>query len=318
MQFSRFSIFKFVHLLLMLAAVACLSACTALGIDGKGPLLSNDSSAQQVPAPPPETSPPPSGHSDVPLNGVPGGTEPQQNQTPGNDSFSIEGLPLRNVFPGKDQNAGDEGDLLATQPPPSQKAPEKPSKKAPPKKPQSPFIRGHYVVDNPLPIAQYKADAPTVVVVDKGSHFTHVLQLQNSRIYRVYSMSNAIGNDSTPTPPGRYTIARKRRWPSWIPPKSIDPRQKAVHPYNKDRKNPLGVAAISLNKFGIVLHGTNQPQLIRKDVSHGCVRHSNSDISRLFGMVRPGTVVYIVNKFDGKVLHQKDFKPRKKHKQLKY
>lgn len=178
-------------------------------------------------------------------------------------------------------------------------------------KSSKPFINSHYVLKADMPVARYKSNAPTVVVVDKGSHFTHVLQLQNQQVVRVYSFSNAIGKRATPTPPGRYIVTRKRKWPSWIPPKSIDPRQKAVHPYNKDRKNPLGVAAISLNKFSIVLHGTNNPKLIRKDVSHGCIRHSNSDIGRLYGMVRRGTVVYIVNKFRGKVLHQRDFKPRK-------
>jgi lipoprotein-anchoring transpeptidase ErfK/SrfK len=175
------------------------------------------------------------------------------------------------------------------------------------KKPAQPFIRNHYVLGASLPMRPYMTHAPIVVIVDKGSHFTHTLQLQNNQIVRVYSMSNAVGKGSTPTPPGRYIVVKKKGLPSWIPPKSIDPRQKAVHPYNKDRKNPLGVAAIYLNKYAIALHGTNQPTSIRQSVSHGCVRHSNKDISRLYGMVKTGTVVYIVNRFRGKVLHRSDF-----------
>lgn len=176
---------------------------------------------------------------------------------------------------------------------------------------KAPFIHGNFVIKTPVPTARYSSTSPTLLVVDKSTHFTHVLQLQSSRVVRAYSFSNSIGDDDNPTPPGRYTITRKLKWPSWIPPKTIDPKQKAVHPYNKDRKNPLGVAALFLDREELMLHGTNDPKSIRKDVSHGCIRHSNSDISKLYGMVRPGTVVYITNHFNGQVVTQKDFGSRK-------
>lgn len=177
-----------------------------------------------------------------------------------------------------------------------------------------PFVNGNYVVRTPLKIGQYRSSAPTVLVVDKSSHFTHVLQVQGPEVVRAYSFSNSIGTDDTPTPPGRYTIVRKLKWPSWIPPKTIDPRQRAVHPYNKDRKNPLGVAALYLDREELLLHGTNDPKSIRKDVSHGCVRHSNTDISRLYGMVRPGSVVFIADSLDGQVIKKSDFGTRAKKK----
>lgn len=170
-----------------------------------------------------------------------------------------------------------------------------------------PFKNGHYVLTRYLPVNGYRSTAPTVIVVDKGSHFTHALQLQGNRIVRVLTISNGTGRQSRPSPVGRFTVAKKRKWPSWIPPKWADSRQKAVHPYNKDRKNPLGVAAITLNKWQIALHGTNNPGSIRKDASGGCIRHSNKDISMLYGMVQKGTPVYIVNRFRGTVLKQKDF-----------
>lgn len=177
-----------------------------------------------------------------------------------------------------------------------------------PDRPKSAFVRGNYVLSASLPVAPYKTGAKTVVVVDKGSHFTHALQLQDNRVVRTYTMSNAIGKDATPTPPGRYSVIDKKEFPKWTPPKSIDPKQKVIGPYNQNRKNPLGVAAIYLNKFGILLHGTNQPTSIRRDVSHGCVRHSNKDISKLYGMVDDGDVVYIVNRFRGHVVRERDFK----------
>ncbi len=176
---------------------------------------------------------------------------------------------------------------------------------------KAPFSHGNFVIKTPMPTAPYRSTSPTLLVVDTRTHFTHVLQLQGSKVVRAYSFSNAIGSEDHPTPPGRYTIVRKLKWPSWIPPKTIDPKQKAIHPYNKDRKNPLGVAALYLDREELMLHGTNNPKSIRKDVSHGCVRHSNSDISKLYGMVRPGTVVYITSRFNGQVVRQKDFGSRK-------
>lgn len=171
----------------------------------------------------------------------------------------------------------------------------------------APFKNNHYVLTGYLPVNGFHKGKKVVVIVDKGSHFTHVLQLQGKKIYRVLTISNAIGTADTPTPPGPYLVAAKKRLPTWIPPKSIDKKQKPVPPYNLTHRNPLGVASIYLNKYEINLHGTNQQNLIRKSVSHGCVRHSNKDIMKLYYMVDRGDRVYIVNKFRGKVLHRSDF-----------
>lgn len=171
---------------------------------------------------------------------------------------------------------------------------------------QSPFINGHFVLSAVMKTNGYRSHVPTVVVVDKGSHFTHVLQLQDNNIIRIMSVSNAIGTIDTPTPAGRYWIVAKKLYPRWVPPKTI-PDAKPLPPYNQTHKNPLGVAAIYLNKDEIDLHGTNTPKLIRKDVSHGCVRHSNKDIMMLYSMVHAGDVVYIVRRFRGTVLKKSDF-----------
>ena len=44
----------------------------------------------------------------------------------------------------------------------------------------------------------------------------------------------------------------------------------------------------------IGIHGTNQPQLLGQDVSHGCIRLSNDAIIRLAGTVPTGTPVDII------------------------
>jgi lipoprotein-anchoring transpeptidase ErfK/SrfK len=173
-----------------------------------------------------------------------------------------------------------------------------------------PFINNHYVLTSVIGMNGYHAKDPTLVIVDKGSHSTYVLQLQNAKIVRVLTISNAIGTFEKPTPPGRYRVVRKEKFPKWIPPKTIDKKQKSVAPYNETHKNPLGVAGIFLDKYELALHGTNAPSQIRKSASHGCVRHSNADISRLYGMVDKGDTVMIVRQFKGTVLNRSDFKAR--------
>jgi len=176
---------------------------------------------------------------------------------------------------------------------------------------QYPFINGHYALTGVLKKNGYRSNAPTVLVVDKGSHSTHVLQLQHlgrrDEMVRVMTLSNAIGTVDKPTPSGRYLVAMKKQFPVWVPPRTIDPEQKPVPAYNQTHKNPLGVAAIFLNGDELALHGTNEPNQIRKSASHGCIRHSNSDISRLYGMVKRNTPVYIVRQFRGTVLNRSDF-----------
>jgi lipoprotein-anchoring transpeptidase ErfK/SrfK len=151
-----------------------------------------------------------------------------------------------------------------------------------------------------------------------GSHTTFVLQKQaNDRVVKVYSASDSVGSDKTPTPPGPYWVAVKLKFPVWLPPKDIDPKQKAVKPYNVDHKNPLGVARIGLNKWGINLHGTNQPGKIRESISHGCIRHSNNDIMIIYNMVTIGTPVIIADQFVGTTFTKSSFDLHGKHSKKK-
>ncbi len=57
--------------------------------------------------------------------------------------------------------------------------------------------------------------------------------------------------------------------------------------------DPVGVIWVALNKPGIGLHGTSDPDGIGRSASHGCVRLSNWDIARLATHVRAGVVVSI-------------------------
>jgi len=55
--------------------------------------------------------------------------------------------------------------------------------------------------------------------------------------------------------------------------------------------NPVGVVWIDLDKEHYGLHGTPEPKMIGKTLSHGCVRLTNWDALTLSGLVKPGTPV---------------------------
>lgn len=57
--------------------------------------------------------------------------------------------------------------------------------------------------------------------------------------------------------------------------------------------NPVGVLWMGLNKPGIGIHGTNNPETIGRAGSHGCIRTANWDAARLKDLVSPGTKVTI-------------------------
>ncbi len=57
--------------------------------------------------------------------------------------------------------------------------------------------------------------------------------------------------------------------------------------------SPVGVMWMGLNKSGIGLHGTNNPETIGRAASHGCIRLANWDAVKLSQMVTPGVTVKI-------------------------
>jgi lipoprotein-anchoring transpeptidase ErfK/SrfK len=95
-----------------------------------------------------------------------------------------------------------------------------------------------------------------------------------------------VGKALTPTPTGVYFVVELLRTPDPLGP---------YGPY------AFGLSAYSavLTHFGaggkgeIGLHGTNEPQLLGSNVSHGCIRISNQDVTRLAKILPLGTPVEI-------------------------
>ena len=94
---------------------------------------------------------------------------------------------------------------------------------------------------------------------------------------------------------GRAHIARKDLHPAWSPPEDIWRR----HPYIPEvipggrSDNPMGAAAMGLDRGNYGIHGTNNPGSVGRFVSHGCIRMYNADIRALYRMVSIGTPVVV-------------------------
>lgn len=180
-------------------------------------------------------------------------------------------------------------------------------------KPADSATKGPATVKLPALIrsGKYNPALPVVVIVDKTNHMTRALQVQTTdgaaEVVEVLAIPNAVGKRSTPTPNGRTTVRMKELDPEWNPPASIDPRQRPVAPYSRNKKNPLGVAWVGTNKGYIGLHGTNDPKSIGKSVTHGCIRHQNADVLKLYDMVAVGTPIYLVRKMEGTKVRLSDF-----------
>jgi len=123
---------------------------------------------------------------------------------------------------------------------------------------------------------------PYRVVVSLGSHTLQVWK--GDRL--VHEEPAGVGRSVMPTPTGTYFLVELL--------KQGDPHG-LYGPY------AFGTSAFSnvLYSFGggpgqIGLHGTNEPDMLGTDVSHGCIRISNAGIAKLAGMLPLGTPVRIV------------------------
>jgi lipoprotein-anchoring transpeptidase ErfK/SrfK len=97
---------------------------------------------------------------------------------------------------------------------------------------------------------------------------------------RVGSYRVGVGSKEWPTRTGEWSITQVVWNPEWIPPKdeSWAEREEPKQPGAAD--NPLGRAQLVYDPPRTI-HGTNEPQSIGKALSHGSIRLSNADVTKL-------------------------------------
>jgi lipoprotein-anchoring transpeptidase ErfK/SrfK len=145
---------------------------------------------------------------------------------------------------------------------------------------------------------------PSQVVIWTHPQFktgTVVVSTKQRRLYYVLGGGRAIeygvgvGREGF-TWSGMKTITRKREWPDWRPPPQMLKRRPDLPRHMAGgMENPLGARALYLGSSEYRIHGSNEPDTIGAAVSSGCIRMTNRDVVDLYGRVKIGTKVVVLN-----------------------
>jgi lipoprotein-anchoring transpeptidase ErfK/SrfK len=131
---------------------------------------------------------------------------------------------------------------------------------------------------------------------------TIIIDTPNTYLYYVLGGGQAVrygigvGRDGF-TWSGVQSITRKAEWPDWTPPPEMIARQPYLPRHMAGGPgNPLGARAMYLGGTVYRIHGTNAPETIGTQVSSGCIRLTNEDVSDLYARVNVGTKVIVLPK----------------------
>jgi lipoprotein-anchoring transpeptidase ErfK/SrfK len=135
------------------------------------------------------------------------------------------------------------------------------------------------------------AQAVTVTVDTKTSMLT---VRDGDTLVAAYPVT--IGSEQTGSPLGEWKVSGVAKMPNFRHDEKMlkeGERSDDFHMLAPGPNNPVGVIWIALNKKGIGLHGTDDPDSIGRSASHGCVRLANWDVVRLAARVKAGVPVSI-------------------------
>jgi len=130
-----------------------------------------------------------------------------------------------------------------------------------------------------------------------------VISKHQRRLYYTEGNGRAIEYPVAVGKPGRAwlgetSVAGKYLRPDWSPPAVVHHDHPELPSLIKgdNPHNPMGAAAIMLERYQVAIHGTNAH--MRKSIgtaaSYGCIRMYNEDVLDLFERVSVGTPVYAV------------------------
>ncbi len=146
-------------------------------------------------------------------------------------------------------------------------------------------------------------EKPGTIVIDPGSHFLYLVQ-GGGQAMRYGVGVGAEGFIWS----GTATIHSKQEWPDWYPPAEMLARKPELKEHmvqlqsglgmKGGPENPIGARGMYLwqgNKDTLYrIHGTNEPNTIGHNVSSGCIRLTNDDVSDLYSRVPVGTKVVVL------------------------
>jgi lipoprotein-anchoring transpeptidase ErfK/SrfK len=133
-------------------------------------------------------------------------------------------------------------------------------------------------------------EAPGTIVVDTPNTYLYYV-LGGGKAVR-YGIG--VGREGF-TWSGVRSIERKAEWPDWVPPPEMIQRQPYLPRFMAGGEgNPLGARAMYIGGTVYRIHGTNAPSTIGQNVSSGCIRMLNSDVTDLYERVKVGTKVVVL------------------------
>ena len=123
----------------------------------------------------------------------------------------------------------------------------------------------------------------------------------NDEMIAVYPAT--VGSQDRPSPVGQFKVTAIAENPIYyydpeLNLRNVDAEEKLEIPAGPN--NPVGAVWISLSAKGYGLHGTPEPDKVRKAASHGCVRLTNWDALDLARQVQKGTPVIITDAKQGR------------------
>lgn len=132
-----------------------------------------------------------------------------------------------------------------------------------------------------------------------------IVSFGDRRLYYIESKTTAISYAiAIPKAEAKWSgvsyVSQKRENPVWTPTADMRRENPKLPAYvaGGDPRNPLGVRALYLGELMYRIHGTDAPQLIGQQVSHGCIRMYNGDVADLYLRAKVGAKVTVTwNRF---------------------
>jgi lipoprotein-anchoring transpeptidase ErfK/SrfK len=144
---------------------------------------------------------------------------------------------------------------------------------------------------------------PRQVVKIKPGSFTPgeiIVSFGDRRLYYIESKTTAISYSiAIPKAEAKWSgvsyVSQKRENPTWTPTPDMRRENPRLPAYvaGGDPRNPLGVRALYLGESMYRIHGTDAPQMIGQQVSHGCIRMYNQDVVDLYRRAQVGAKVTV-------------------------
>jgi lipoprotein-anchoring transpeptidase ErfK/SrfK len=132
-----------------------------------------------------------------------------------------------------------------------------------------------------------------VIIIDTHER---TLEVRDEHNYLLYEFPITPGSTKLPAPKGTWKILGIAKMPWFRHDEGVlnhGVRTNDFYNLPPGPNNPVGILWMGLNKPGIGIHGTNNPETIGRAGSHGCIRMANWDANKIKDLVTVGTVVKI-------------------------